>query len=57
MDQVRPGFSAVCVEVSVTGPETRERYIELAAGVDAHCPVLDLFANPVPVTRALVTSQ
>ena len=57
MDQVRPGFSAVRVEVSVTGPETRERYTELAAAVDAHCPVLDLFSNPVPVTRALVTSQ
>jgi putative redox protein len=57
MDQVRPGFSAVRVEVSVTGPETRERYTELAAAVDAHCPVLDLFSNPVPVTVALVTSQ
>jgi hypothetical protein len=21
--------------------------------VDAHCPVLDLFANPVPVTRTI----
>jgi len=29
---------------------------ELAAAVDQHCPVLDLFKNPVPVTRAIATS-
>ena len=50
---MRPGFSAVRVEVAVTGPESRDRYQELAAAVDQHCPVLDLFANPVPVTRTL----
>ena len=52
-DGVRPGLSAVRVEVTVTGPESPERYEELAAAVDQHCPVLDLFANPVPVTRTL----
>jgi len=52
-DAVRPGFSAIRVDVTVTGPESAERYQELAAAVDAHCPVLDLFANPVPVTRTL----
>jgi len=34
-----------------------ERYAALAAAVDEHCPVLDLFKNPVPVSRALVTSS
>lgn len=53
-DAVRPGFSAVRVEVTVSGPESPGRYQELAAAVDEHCPVLDLFKNPVPVTRALV---
>jgi uncharacterized OsmC-like protein len=52
-DTVRPGFSAIRVDVTVTGPESEERYQELAAAVDAHCPVLDLFTNPVPVTRTL----
>ena len=52
-DTVRPGFSAIRVDVTVTGPETDERYAELAAAVDAHCPVLDLFTNPVPVTRTI----
>jgi putative redox protein len=41
------------VEVTVTGPESEERYSDLAAAVDAHCPVLDLFTNQVPVTRMI----
>jgi len=52
-DTVRPGLTAVRVEVSVTGPESEQRYAELAAAVDEHCPVLDLFKNPVPVTRTI----
>jgi putative redox protein len=40
----------------VTGPESAERYAELAAAVDQHCPVLDLFQNPVPVTRVIAAS-
>jgi uncharacterized OsmC-like protein len=56
-DSVRPGFTAVQVEVTVTGPETEGRYAELAAAVDDHCPVLDLFKNPVPVTRSLVAAN
>ena len=50
-DTIRPGFTAVRLHVSVTGPETGERYDELARAVDKHCPVLDLFTNAVPVTR------
>lgn len=49
-DSVRAGFSAVRVAVTVTGPETEERYHELRETVDAHCPVFDLFTNPTPVT-------
>ena len=55
-DTVRPGFTAIRVEVTVTGPESAERYAELAAAVDEHCPVLDLFKNPVPVSRAIATA-
>ena len=55
-DAIRPGFTAVRVEVTVTGPESAERYAELAAAVDEHCPVLDLFKNPVPVTRVIATA-
>jgi len=52
-DGTRPGFTAIRVEVTVAGPESEERYADLAAAVDAHCPALDLFQNPVPVSRAL----
>jgi uncharacterized OsmC-like protein len=52
-DTVRPGLTAVRVDVTVTGPESADRYAELAAAVDDHCPVLDLFKNPVPVTRSI----
>jgi uncharacterized OsmC-like protein len=52
-DSVRPGFTAIRVEVTVAGPESAERYAELANAVDEHCPVLDLFKNPVPVTRVI----
>ena len=56
-DEVRPGFTAVRVEVTLAGPESEQRYAELAKAVDEHCPVLDLFKNPVPVSRALVTDR
>jgi uncharacterized OsmC-like protein len=52
-DTVRPGLTAVRVHVTVNGPESTERYQQLADAVDEHCPVLDLFRNPVPVTRSV----
>ncbi|MBW0114888.1 OsmC family protein [Pseudonocardia abyssalis] len=54
-DAVRPGFGEVRVKVTLSGPAEPERYRELAAAVDAHCPVLDLFRNTTPVTTELVT--
>lgn len=56
-DQVRPGFNAVRMRVRLTGPESAARYKELAAAVDAHCPVLDVFRNSVPVQRELTPSH
>lgn len=55
-EQVRPGFNAVRIRVSLSGPEPSACYEDLAAVVDAHCPVLDLFRNPVPVERELVSA-
>jgi len=51
---VRNGFSAVRLIATLSGPETQERYDELRDVVDAHCPVLDLFANPTPITTQVV---
>lgn len=52
-DQVRPGFGEVRVVVTVTGPESADRYSELQRAVDAHCPVLDLARNSTPVVTTL----
>jgi len=52
-ESVRPGFGAVRLSIAISGPETAERYDELRAAVDAHCPVLDLFANATPVTTVV----
>jgi putative redox protein len=48
-ESVRAGFSEVRLAITITGPETDARYQELRVAVDAHCPVLDIFANPTPV--------
>jgi uncharacterized OsmC-like protein len=53
---VRPGFTAVRLEITPIGPEAAERYQELAEAVDAHCPVLDLFTNPTPVHRTIAVA-
>ncbi|MGX1702455.1 OsmC family protein [Microbacterium sp. NPDC055357] len=49
-ETVRAGFSDVRLNIRIDGPETQERYDELKNVVDAHCPVLDLFANPTPTS-------
>lgn len=55
-ETVRAGFSQVRLDVRLDGPESQERYDQLRAAVDAHCPVLDLFTNPTPVTVAVSAS-
>lgn len=52
-DSVRAGFSEVRVVVTVTGPESAERYAELHLAVEKHCPVLDLTTNVTPVRSTL----
>src|SRR5690554_1888321 len=49
-ESVRAGFTEVRLAVTITGPETDARYQQLREAVDAHCPVLDLFTNPTPVS-------
>jgi putative redox protein len=50
---VRPGFASVAIDVHITGPESPARYDELRRAVDEHCPMLDVVANPVPVTTEI----
>lgn len=55
-EAVRPGLGEVRVKVTLGGPESGERYEELARQVDEHCPVLDLFTNQTTVKTEVVTS-
>lgn len=48
-ESVRAGFTEVRLDITLTGPESDERYQQLRDAVDVHCPVLDLFANATPV--------
>jgi uncharacterized OsmC-like protein len=55
-DGVRPGFTAVRLKVTPSGPESAERYQQLADAVDAHCPVYDLFSHATPIERTLAVT-
>ena len=55
-EAVRPGFTTVRLEITPSGPESAERYQELAEAVDAHCPVLDLFTNQTKVERRIAVA-
>jgi len=50
---VRPGFGSVRGTVQFDSPAKPEDLRRLKQVVDAHCPVLDLFRNPTPVTLEL----
>lgn len=52
-ESVRPGFTDVRLKVTLSGPESDDRYETLRRAVDEHCPVLDLFTNTTPVSVSL----
>jgi uncharacterized OsmC-like protein len=52
-DDVPAGYGAVRLRVRLEGPESAERYRELAEEADRHCPVLDALTRPLPVVREL----
>lgn len=52
-DAVRPGFTGVRLAVELRGPAGDAEYARLKDAVDAHCPVLDLFARETPVSTEL----
>ena len=41
------------MNVHLSGPDAAQRYQRLRQAVDAHCPVLDVFTHPVPVTTTI----
>jgi uncharacterized OsmC-like protein len=52
---VHAGIEEIEVTVTLEGPESRARYEELADAVDPHCPLTDMLARPLTITRTLVT--
>ena len=50
-----PAPSGVRCSVVIEGPEPSDRYDELIAVVDEHCPLLDLFTRSIPVERSVTT--
>jgi uncharacterized OsmC-like protein len=55
-DDVRPGFTAVRLKVTPSGPGPAERYQQLAEAVDAHCPVHDIFSHATPIERTIAVT-
>jgi uncharacterized OsmC-like protein len=53
MSDVPAGYGAIRIHVTLEGPEPAARYRELAEAVDAHCPVYDVLARPIPIERSL----
>jgi len=49
-DSVRPGYQGIRGTVHLTSSAPPDVLEQLRQAVNAHCPVLDILANPVPVT-------
>ena len=52
-DSVRPGYEAVRGTVKIASSADPEALEMLRRAVNAHCPVLDIISQPVPVTLEL----
>jgi uncharacterized OsmC-like protein len=48
-DAVRPGYQRISGTVQLQSSASDEELEKLRAVVNAHCPVLDILTNPVPV--------
>lgn len=55
-DSVPPGFRAIETTVRITGPESTERYAELSAAVESHCPVGDTLTRGVAITTTVAVN-
>jgi len=55
-ETIRPGYSNIDVNVTISGPETAETYDALIDTVEKHCPVLDNLAATVPVNTSVTVA-
>ncbi len=56
-DDVRPGYGAIRGTVHLVSDAPAEDIARLREIVDAHCPVLDIMSNPVPVALEVVQEK
>ena len=54
-ESVRAGYEAIRGTVRLESSASAEELEQLRQAVNAHCPVLDILTNPVPVTLELET--
>lgn len=52
-DEVRPGYRRIHGTVTLESDASDTQLRQLRAAVDAHCPVLDILSQPVPVELGL----
>jgi uncharacterized OsmC-like protein len=52
-DSVRPGYQSIRGTVNIESSASEAELQKLRAVVDAHCPVLDILTNQVPVSLSL----
>ncbi len=56
-ESVRAGYEAIRGTVRVESSASEEQLQQLRSAVNAHCPVLDMLTNPVPVELKLEITQ
>ena len=56
-DAVRPGYENIRAVVKIASDAPADQLEKLREVVNAHCPVLDMLANPVPVSLDLVIDE
>lgn len=52
-DSVRPGFNQIRIVIDIESSASDEQLAALKEAVDAHCPVLDMLQNQVPVEATI----
>ncbi|MEM7046648.1 MAG: OsmC family protein [Pseudomonadota bacterium] len=53
-DKVRPGYESIFGDVEIVSDASVEELNKLKEAVNAHCPVLDIIAKPVPVDLGII---
>lgn len=56
-DTVRPGYENIRAVVKITSDASAEQLQQLREVVNAHCPVLDMLMNPVPVSLDIAIEE